>query len=139
MNREEILEKINNRYYDDFDAEYPTTKRYKEDAILNEDLTIRENRELVKKLNEERDAIIDKYNKAMANKEREFQDDICSYLIKETSLTLEQLQKCCTYVDLEINWARRTEYLDDVESLAKFVNSLNEKDEECEYDMSEYK
>lgn len=131
MNREEILEKIDTRYYDDFDAEYPTTKRYKEDAILDEDLTIKENRELVKKLNEERDAIIDKYNKEMANKEKEFQDDICSYLGKElTHITPNQLQKCCTYVDLEINWSRRTDFLDKVESLAKFVNSLNEKDEQ---------
>lgn len=124
MTRDELLKRINNKEYEP-DMEYPKGKIIPKDTILDEDLTIKQNRELVKEKNEEYRAKRQEWHEAVAEKEIEFQNDVVDYVLSQDKyLKMEQIEKIEEYISMDGNFSSREEFLYLVEEFAQRFDEL---------------
>lgn len=124
MTRDELLKRINNKEYEP-DMEYPKGKIIPKDTILDEDLTIKQNRELVKEKNEEYRAKRQEWHEAVAEKEIEFQNDVVDYVLSQDKyLKMEQIEKIEEYISMDGNFSSREEFLYLVEAFAQRFDEL---------------
>lgn len=124
MTRGELLKRINNKEYEP-DMEYPKGKIIPKDTILDEDLTIKQNRELVKEKNEEYRAKRQEWHEAVAEKEIEFQNDVVDYVLSQDKyLKMEQIEKIEEYISMDGNFSSREEFLYLVEEFAQRFDEL---------------
>ena len=124
MTRDELLKRINNKEYEP-DMEYPKGKIIPKDTILDEDLTIKQNRELVKEKNEEYRAKRQEWHEAVAEKEIEFQNDVVDYVLSQDKyLKMEQTEKIEEYISMDGNFSSREEFLYLVEEFAQRFDEL---------------
>ena len=124
MTRDELLKRINNKEYEP-DMEYPKGKIIPKDTILDEDLTIKQNRELVKEKNEEYRAKRQEYRNTIAEKEIEFQNDVVDYVLSQDKyLKMEQIEKIEEYISMDGNFSSREEFLYLVEEFAQRFDEL---------------
>ena len=124
MTREELLKKIDNKEYES-NMEYPKGKIIPEDTILDEDLTIKQNRKLVKQKNEEYRAKRQEYRNTMAKKEIEFQNDVTDYVLSQSKyFKREQIEKIEEYISMDGNFSSRGEFLYLVEEFVQRFNEL---------------
>lgn len=124
MTREELLERIESEKYEP-DMEYPKGRIISDNTILDEDLTIKQNRELVKEKNEEYRAKRQEYRNTMTKKEIEFQNDVADYVLSQSKyLKIEQIEKIEEYVSMDGNFSSRGEFLYLVEDFAQRFDEL---------------
>lgn len=124
MTRDELLKRINNKEYES-NMEYPKGKIIPEDTILDEDLTIKQNRELVKEKNEEYRAKRQEWYEAAAEKEIEFQNDVADYVLSQSKyLKMEQIEKIEEYVSMDGHFSSKGEFLCLVEEFAQRFDEL---------------
>lgn len=124
MTREELVERIENDEYEP-NMEYPKGKIIPKDTILDEDLTIKQNRELVKEKNEEYRAKRQEWHEAVAEKEIEFQNDVVDYVLSQDKyLKMEQIEKIEEYISMDGNFSSREEFLYLVEEFVQRFDEL---------------
>lgn len=124
MTREELLERIENEKYEP-DMEYPKWRIISNDTILDENLTVKQNRELVKEKNDEYCAKHQEWQKALAEKEVEFQNDIADYVLSQSKyLKMEQIEKIEEYISIDGNFSSRGDFLYLVEESAQRFDEL---------------
>ena len=124
MTREELLEKIENKKYEP-DMEYPKGRIISDNTILDEDLTVKQNRELVKEKNEEYCAKHQEWQKALAEKEIEFQNDVANYVLSQSKYCkMEQIEKIEKYISMDGNFSSRGEFLYLVEGFVQRFDEL---------------
>lgn len=124
MTREELVERIENDEYEP-NMEYPKGKIIPEDTILDEDLTIKQNRELVKEKNEEYRAKRQEYRNTIAEKEVEFQNDIADYVLSQSKyLKMEQIEKIEEFISMDGNFSSRGDFLYLVEEFVQRFDEL---------------
>lgn len=124
MTREELLKKIDNKEYEP-NMEYPKGRIIPDNTILDEDLTIRQNRKLVKEKNEEYRAKRQEYRNTMAKKEIEFQNDVTDYVLSQSKYCKrEQIEKIEEYISMDGNFSSRGEFLYLVEDSAQRFDEL---------------
>lgn len=124
MTREELLRKINSREYEP-DTEYPKGRIISDDTILDEDLTVKQNRKLVKEKNDEYCAKRQEWYEAAAEKEIEFQNDVADYVLSQSKyLKMEQIEKIEEYVSMDGHFSSKGEFLCLVEEFAQRFDEL---------------
>lgn len=124
MTREELLKRIDNKEYEP-DMEYPKGRIISDDTILDEDLTVKQNRKLVKEKNDEYYAKRQEWQKALAEKEVEFQNDVAEYVLSQSKyLKMEQIEKIEEYVSMDGHFSSRGEFLYLVEESAQRFDEL---------------
>ena len=124
MTREDLLERINNKEYEP-EMEYPKGRIISDNTILDENLTVKQNRELVKEKNDEYCAKHQEWQKALAEKEVEFQNDIADYVLSQSKyLKMEQIEKIEEYISMDGNFSSRGEFLYLVEGFVQRFDEL---------------
>lgn len=124
MTRDELLKRIDNKEYES-DMEYPKGRIIPDETILDENLTIKQNRELVKEKNEEYRTKRQEYRKAMAEKEIEFQNDVTDYVLPQSKYCKrEQIEKIEEYISMDGNFSSRGEFLYLVEGFVQRFDEL---------------
>lgn len=91
LDYEVIIDRIKNNEYET-KIEYPKLTRYRADTIIDEDETVRWNREEVKKRNNARMEALDEYRNSLYEGELAFKEDLASYLVtyNEDTINMEQ-------------------------------------------------
>lgn len=124
MTRDELLKRINNKEYES-NMEYPKGKIIPEDTILDEDLTIKQNRELVKEKNEEYRAKRQEYWNVTAKREYEFQNDVTDYVLSQSKYCKrEQIEKIEEYISEDGQFSSKKCFLILVEEFAQRFDEL---------------
>lgn len=124
MTREELLKRIDNKEYEP-NMEYPKRRIISDNTILDENLTVKQNRELVKEKNDEYRAKHQEWQKALAEKEVEFQNDIADYVLSQSKyLKMEQIEKIEEYISMDGNFSSRGEFLYLVEEFVQRFDEL---------------
>lgn len=124
MTREELVERIENEKYEP-NMEYPKRRIISDNTILDENLTVKQNRELVKEKNDEYRAKHQEWQKALAEKEVEFQNDIADYVLSQSKyLKMEQIEKIEEYISMDGNFSSRGEFLYLVEEFVQRFDEL---------------
>lgn len=101
----------------------PTMKRYAENYIVDANLTIKENRELVKKLNEAYRKQVEQINKENVDKLNLFTEDVVEYIVDEYHFNKAQakaieLQVCSEYHDCMY------EYFNEIDEVCSWVREI---------------
>lgn len=124
MTREELLKRIDNKEYEP-DMEYPKGRVILDDTILDENLTIKQNKELVKEKNNEYCTKRQEWHEAVAEKEIEFQNDVADYVLSQSKyLKMEQIEKIEEYISMDGNFSSREEFLYRVEEFVQRFDEL---------------
>lgn len=124
MTREELLKKVDNKEYEPF-MKYPKGRIISEGTILNENLTIKENEELVKKKNEEYRAERQRWRHETKVKEVKFQNDVVDYVLTQCKhCTKKQIEKIEEYISMDGEFNSKREFLFLVEEFAQRFDEL---------------
>lgn len=124
MTREELLKKLDNKKYEP-STNYPKEKIISEATILDENLTIKENKELVKKKNEEYRAKRQQWRHETKVKEVEFQNDVVDYVLTQCKhCTKKQIEKIEEYISMDGEFSSKREFLFLVEEFAQRFDEL---------------
>lgn len=124
MTREELLKKLDNKEYES-SIKYPKGRIISERTILDENLTIKKNKKLVKKKNEEYRAERQKWRHETKVKELEFQNDVVDYVLTQCKhCTKKQIEKIEEYISMDGEFSSKREFLFLVEEFAQRFDEL---------------
>lgn len=124
MTREELLKKLDNKEYES-SIKCPKGRIISERTILDENLTIKENKELVKKKNKEYRDERQKWRHETKVKELEFQNDVVDYVLTQCKhCTKKQIEKIEEYISMDGEFSSKREFLFLVEEFAQRLDEL---------------
>lgn len=122
MEKYKIIDKINNGKYE-AKLEYPKGKRHRYDTIIDEDKSVRWNREEIERINKESHEVRKKYRNSIYEGELSFKEDVASYL-KNDSLNKAQATEIVKKAWMEDHSEGFLSVLDTAEELAEFVMEI---------------
>lgn len=122
MENYEIIDKINNGEYET-KLEYPRGTRHRPDTIINEDKSVRWNREQIEKINNESHKARKEYRNSIYEGELNFKKDVASYL-KNGSLNKERADAIVERAWMEAHSEGFLSVLYTADELADFVMEI---------------
>lgn len=122
MEKYEIVDKINNGEYET-KLEYPRGTRHRPDTIINEDKSVRWNREQIERINNESHKARKEYRNSIYEGELNFKKDVASYL-KNGSLNKAQADEIVKKAWMEAHSEGFLSVLDTADELADFVMEI---------------
>lgn len=108
----------------DFNEKKPDIKKLKSDYVFDENLTIKQNKDLIKKHNESYEEQMENYNKAYNDKINEFNNDMIIVIGKELNVSREKANKIFSYVYNEYHSGGRRDVITNAEKLVELLKGI---------------
>lgn len=122
MEKYEIIDKINNKEYE-AKLEYPRGKRHRPDTVIDEDKSVKWNREEVERINNESHKAREAYRNSIYEGELRFKEDVASHLeyLYDGSLNKTQAAEIVRRAWMEDHSEGFLSVLDTADELAVFL------------------
>lgn len=117
-----FIEKIKNKEYET-KLEYPKLSRYAKDTIIDENQTVKWNREEVERRNDEKSKELKKYRNSIKEGQLSFEKDVVSYIVlsNESMINKEQAEEIFKKTWNEEHSEGRISVLNEALELADFI------------------
>lgn len=123
-NVQELNEALRNGYYD---TEYVRPKFLREGTIIDEEKSVRWNREEVERRNNEMKERVEENRRELREKERQQHDDIIRAYANDSGLSEEQIGKIYSYAYSQYHSSGMSEVIDGLEELIDLVLDVMKK------------